>query len=449
MYQKTKILSILSLNLLLGGVHGFAQYSHFPITYLDWKLIDFEEPSRTQSTSVFHKPEFSHSSHVKWEHLSTAKLLLQHYELPTENETDPHLPRSFSVELSQPIEGKFYEFSFENHEWVASLDLTAYSLSTNILGLLHAFIETDKNSSRFTRFKNSQDCHSWIRNPKFPIEQEYETSAISSNAILRIACPFHHSPPLSTNTFNISNNSNYIPPSKSNKISTMPNKRIEENYSRSEPIAFFDIFAAKFDDEILTDPPLYSHRQRRANYTYVWEMTDFTDYINSSNDILTFNGNFSDDNFTIVIKPLTGGAGVGTGNNGQDENTSATQGIASNMPVFPDSGIWSPPTRTYSNFLQFNSSNLPTVNVDASAVKYFMNWHYGDWNAVQSGNNFDLVYYSAAPEPSTYVMTGSLLCFIGLNGRSRKVLMQLFKTILRSSKLQLREKNSSNINLVS
>jgi len=448
MYQKTKILSILSLNLLFGGVHGFAQYSHFPITHLDWEIIDFEEPSRIQSTSVFHKPAFSHSSHVKWEHSSTAKHLLKQYELPTENETDTQLPRSFSVELSEPIERKFYEFLFENHEWVASLDLTDYSLSSNMLGLLHAFLETDKNSSRFTRFKNSQDCHSWIGNPKFPIEQEYETSAISSNAIIRIAHPFHHSPPLSTNTVNISNNSNYIPTSKSNKISTMPNKRIEENYSRLEPIAFFDIFAAKFDEEILADPPLYAYRQRRANYTYVWEMTDFTDYDNSSNDILIFNGNFSDDNFTIVIKPLTGGAGVGTGNNGQDENTSATQGIASNMPVFPDNGIWSPSTRTYSSFLQFNSSNIPTVNIDASAVKYFMNWHYGDWHAVQNDNNFNLVYYSAAPEPSTYVMTGALLCFIGLNGRSRKASKQLIIAILKKLKFRQSEKNSSQINLI-
>ena len=212
----------------------------------------------------------------------------------------------------------------------------------------------------------------------------------------------------------------------------------------STPSVYYNIFEADaldifssitptmFDDENISPNAIASRgfsRQRRVDYTYVWEMTDFNDSDNSENDTLTFDGNFSADTFNIVIKPLTGGARVGTGNNGQDENTSASQGVALNMPTYPDSGIWSPSTRTYSNFLQFNSSNVPTVNVDSSAVKYFMNWHYGDWSAQQVGNNFNLVYYSAVPEPSTYFMTGILFCFIGCNRSSRNTIKIFFSKV--------------------
>jgi hypothetical protein len=209
----------------------------------------------------------------------------------------------------------------------------------------------------------------------------------------------------------------------------------------STPLAFYNIFEANpaesfSSEESSPEKPhaIVSRQRRSSHHIYYWEMTDFADYDNSENDILYFNGNFSSDTFTIIIKPLTGGAGVGTGNNGQDQNNSATQGVSGNMPVYPDNAIWSPPTRTFSNFLQFNSSNVPIVNVDASAVKYFMNWHYGDWDAEQVGNNFNLVYYSAVPEPSTYFMTGALFCFIGCNRSSRNTFKSMLSKVFKHSK---------------
>ena len=163
---------------------------------------------------------------------------------------------------------------------------------------------------------------------------------------------------------------------------------------------------------------LTSLRQRRLT-TYVWEMTDFSDYNSTFNDFLDLN--ISDD-LKIVLKPLSnGGVGAGT-----DENSSATQGVASNMPVFPDSGIWSPSTRTYFDFMK-NSGTLGDVIIDASAMKYYMNWYYGEWDyTVDGSGNYDLIYYSAVPEPSTYFMTGALLCLIGCNQTSRKSLQKLF-----------------------
>ena len=62
-------------------------------------------------------------------------------------------------------------------------------------------------------------------------------------------------------------------------------------------------------------------------------MTDFSDYVsNNTNDYFQLTG-YSGDDLKIVIKPLSsGGVAAGTAENG-----SATQGVASNMPVYPDS----------------------------------------------------------------------------------------------------------------
>ncbi len=57
-------------------------------------------------------------------------------------------------------------------------------------------------------------------------------------------------------------------------------------------------------------------------------------------------------------------------------------------------------------------------------------------------NKYYLTYHSTtdlslsqAPEPSTYVMTGALLCFIGFNQKSRKSLKRIFN--LLSNKINL------------
>ena len=172
-------------------------------------------------------------------------------------------------------------------------------------------------------------------------------------------------------------------------------------------------------DPTITGESLIPSRQRRLT-TYVWEMSDFNDYSsNNSNDYFNLSG-WSGDDLKIVLKPLSSG-GVAAGTN---ENGSATQGVASNMPVFPDSAIWSPSTRTYNDFLQITGTLPSSITIDASAVKYYMNWHYGDWDISTtdvSANHYDLIYYSAVPEPSTYIMTGALCCLIGCNQRTKKM----------------------------
>jgi len=80
------------------------------------------------------------------------------------------------------------------------------------------------------------------------------------------------------------------------------------------------------------------------------------------------------------------------------------------------------------------TGTLPSsITIDASAVKYYMNWHYGDWDISTtdvSANHYDLVYYSAVPEPSTYFMTGALFCLIGYNRVSRLAAKRICKRTL-------------------
>ena len=207
--------------------------------------------------------------------------------------------------------------------------------------------------------------------------------------------------------------------------------------SNSAPAFYYDIFSSSpFEPVAQVEPndslmeeklpgldhSLPRNRQRRLT-TYFWEITDFSDYASdSSNDYLILNS-YDGDDLEIVIKPLSsGGVAAGTA-----VNESATQGVASNMPTNFDSGIWSPTSRTYMDFLKITGTTPSSITIDSTAVKYYMNWYYGDWDVAASGtaNHYDLIYYSAVPEPSTYFMTGALFCLIACNRESRRSIKKI------------------------
>ena len=201
----------------------------------------------------------------------------------------------------------------------------------------------------------------------------------------------------------------------------------------SKPLVYYNIFESEtlesFSSENSYPETTYAvvSRQRRLT-TYVWEMTDFAVYDkDTANDFLDLTG-YGGDDLMIVLKPLSSGSVAA----GTAENGGATQGVASNMPVYPDSGIWSPSSRTYNDFMKITGTLPSSITIDASAVKYYMNWHYGDWDISTtdvSANHYDLVYYSAVPEPSTYFMTGALFCFIGCNRASRNTIKTFLSKI--------------------
>ena len=201
----------------------------------------------------------------------------------------------------------------------------------------------------------------------------------------------------------------------------------------STPLVYYNIFESEtlesFSSENSYPETTYAvvSRQRRLT-TYVWEMTDFAVYDkDTANDFLDLTG-YGGDDLMIVLKPLSSGSVAA----GTAENGGATQGVASNMPVYLDSGIWSPSSRTYNDFMKITGTLPSSITIDASAVKYYMNWHYGDWDISTtdvSANHYDLVYYSAVPEPSTYFMTGILFCFIGCNRSTRNTIKTFFSKI--------------------
>ena len=206
----------------------------------------------------------------------------------------------------------------------------------------------------------------------------------------------------------------------------------------STPLVIYNIFESEtlefFISENSSHETTYAigSRQRRLT-TYVWEMTDFADYNkDTANDFFDLSG-YGGDDLKIILKPLSSGSsGAGT-----SENLSATQGVATNMPVYPDGGIWSPATRTYNDFIKITGTLPNSINVDASAMKYFMNWHYGDWGISTtdvSPNHYDLVYYSAVPEPSTYFMIGALFCFIGCKKASRNSIKSMLSKVFKHLK---------------
>jgi hypothetical protein len=206
----------------------------------------------------------------------------------------------------------------------------------------------------------------------------------------------------------------------------------------STPLVSYNIFESETLESFISENSSHEttyaigSRQRRLT-TYVWEMTDFADYNkDTANDFFDLSG-YGGDDLKIILKPLSSGTiGAGT-----SENLSATQGVATNMPVYPDGGIWSPATRTYNDFIKITGTLPSSITVDASAMKYFMNWHYGDWGISTtdvSPNHYDLVYYSAVPEPSTYFMIGALFCFIGCKKASRNSFKSMLSKVFKHLK---------------
>jgi len=78
----------------------------------------------------------------------------------------------------------------------------------------------------------------------------------------------------------------------------------------------------------------------------------------------------------------------------------------------------------------------PDITIDDSAMKYYMNWHYGSFDYTGTGDEYQLIYYSAVPEPSTYFMTGILFCFIGCNRASRNTIITFLSKVFTHRKTE-------------
>ena len=87
--------------------------------------------------------------------------------------------------------------------------------------------------------------------------------------------------------------------------------------------------------------------------------------------------------------------------------------------------------------------NLNTDGIDAWLNPNGTSHNSFVWGVYNYGSDYYLTYNSTtdltlsqAPEPSTYVMTGALLCFIGFNQKSRKAFKEISQKVHRKFKLQ-------------
>ena len=85
-------------------------------------------------------------------------------------------------------------------------------------------------------------------------------------------------------------------------------------------------------------------------------------------------------------------------------------------------------------------AELDAFELGVAEMDGWLGGAYNSWTWGLSGNTVTYTFtgnlpLSVAPEPSTYVMTGALLCFIGFNQKSRNSLKKIF--ILLSNKLNL------------
>jgi hypothetical protein len=190
----------------------------------------------------------------------------------------------------------------------------------------------------------------------------------------------------------------------------------------------------------------YSSRQRRANFDhtviYKWEIKDFDKSNTSGYDkfiLDDFNATLG--TFQIEIVSLHGTNGtVNTGNYGLDTSTTNFGVPGSTSPsaggMYSGNSFNSYTGTNGFHFLTVNGTitGTPNFSINSDSISYYLGHWYGDWGVHQDDEDF-YITYSAAPEPSTYVMTGALLCFIGFNQKSRKSLKKIFN--LLSNKLNL------------
>ena len=226
----------------------------------------------------------------------------------------------------------------------------------------------------------------------------------------------------------------------------------------STPLVYYNIFESDAlesfssitpsvsDDENIFTNTFTSRsfsRQRRADYTYEWEMADFFD--NTKNDSFNLSALSSSDTLTIKIKPIIG---VGSANGNASPTPSATEGLISPRYILDgkdfgydggvqtgiDTRIWASSSRQWNLNITNNPMSDDRITLDASAMKYYMNWYYGDWELQTTDGNYNLIYYSAVPEPSTYFMTGILFCFIGCNRASRNTIKTFLSKVFTHRK---------------
>jgi hypothetical protein len=430
------LLQKLSIFQIIVSISLFAQYSHFPLTSLEFDGIESEKfpnfSSELENLSDIIDSSIFDSGTTSYFH---SDLIEPSPALKTTNAQSDE-PATVDVGISPKGSLKqnsnfAYIQNLADAQTIISPDST--DLISDIIYFLKDLFDDDGNYSEENWLKSDYALNG-SKVPEIHYERMTRDRSIANTTISSFGGTLtvpefqkyletHTHPNHLNQGAKSSSNKQYfdnlrgdIPPS------FQATSTLYSDVQESREFAAFNVFELENPQSL---PPLqrFTERQRRTSSTYYWEMTKFA---GTDNDILSL-GNHSGQNLTIIIRPLESGT-VGSGD---DNSTDGVIGAPSDYPGYIGSD------QSFSNVIQFNNSihRPATISVDASALEYYINYYYGDWGIVANGNNYDIMYYSQAPEPSTYVMTGALLCFIGFNQKSRNSLKKIFKML--SNKLNL------------
>ena len=478
-----------------GFIPLHAQYSHFPITHLDWELIDFEEPSTSINSSaeemddsflpaIEGMPQVTldrvspFSNHSSWDDGSLPLTIgLSPVDSDESYLIDPPLPS--------------YK---QNPPKIVATEPTP-SLSVEILRFLENLFVLEENATIGSSLIYSSLSAQRTSHPLHIKSHDFGTGSVATTAISKLTLPLNQGHPSSVDDFtgrSLSKKSVNEPTS----LGAISHKNAIPTPTRldSEATAYFAVFPEGFkgsDSLTITTPSLTANfedddntlsskvtnpiRQRRGwssspqnnqwdgNSSFSWEIDDF-DPTGSNEAVGTILGGDPVDDFNAL-------------NTSELNVTITANGGIDGLAVFAYGHVggnaWNDYTGTSGfKFMQggggpsdavFNNNwedyiNLTTTGIDAwlKGGDPGNNHNSFDWKVYKNGSDYYLTYnfegdlsLSQAPEPSTYVMTGALVCFIGLNGRSRKASKQLLCALLKKSKFRQSEKNSTQLNAVS
>ena len=160
---------------------------------------------------------------------------------------------------------------------------------------------------------------------------------------------------------------------------------------------------------------------------YDWEIADFSPGTadGSKYDVLKYDSISFEDGQKIGINILAlnntnGGGGVYNNLSNSLNSYSGTNGFH-----FMQSTSGSDPTNGPTNAGDASSY----FDIYTDSFNYYSGHSLGQWGVWYDGSGDFYLTYSAAPEPSTYVMISALFLFIGGNRSSRKTMVSIFSNL--------------------
>ncbi len=445
---------LLSLSMLqmTVSVSLLAQYSHFPLTHIEIDGIESEKFPNFSSefetfakiiespifdsgtTSYFHSDLIEPSPALKTSNIQSdepttvdvgispkGSLNQDSNTASIQNLPDaqtvisPYSPDLIS-DLVYFLKDLFDDGNYSEEEFFGPFDHIS-SIPRHTNNHLNLIRNSHILNSHVTPFPNYHSLSQTATTlPLTTKEQDVPSTSFNRSKTPLIADNDSYSAPFSLNVFNLEDDFNSITVNDSNQQLSKRNRR-----------AF--------------NPSLNTNQNWSDSYAFDWNISVFDPTSGLNEAVFIFDGdgnrlndlNTTDMNLTINGPP-SGGVGnlsvfayghIG-GGNWQDYNTTSGFHFMT--------GLGGPSGDVTNHF-----------NIDTSGIEAYINaggHNTFNWGVYSEDNKYYLTYHSTtdlslsqAPEPSTYVMTGALLCFIGFNQKSRKSLKRIFN--LLSNKINL------------